>query len=136
MTREEREELAQRICNFYIDAANKSSKTTVNHFMEKGILRQTIYNILNKYLKYGQTKFLPRSGRPLELSKGQINQLVKCVNNHCGVSQRKLAKRFHVHQSTISRNLRARTSVVIRKRRKAPKMNNKAQEKKVANYTK
>jgi len=48
MTREEREELAQRICNFDIDAANKSYKTTVNYFMKQGIPRQTIYN--NYYL--------------------------------------------------------------------------------------
>ena len=59
MTREEREALAQRIINFYMNAYNKSCKTTVKHFTKQGFSRQTIYNILNKYLKYGATKFLP-----------------------------------------------------------------------------
>ena len=129
MTRQEREAVAQRICNFYIDASNKSVKTTVNYFMKQGFPRQTIYNIINKYLKYGQTTFLPRTGRPLKLSNRKLNQLVKCVNNRYGVSQRKLAYRFGVNQSTISRNLRQRTPIVIRKRRKAPQMNNQEQAK-------
>jgi len=129
MTREEREALAQRICNFYIDASNKSIKATVNYFMKQGFPRRTIYNIINKYLKYGRTTFFPRTGRPFKLSNKKLNQLVKSVNNRCGVSQRKLARRFGVNQSTISRNLRQRTSIVIRKRRKIPKMNNKEQAK-------
>ena len=67
MTREERETLTQRICNFYINSSNKSRKTTVNYFIKQGIARTTIYNILNKYLKYEQTKFLPRNGRLVKL---------------------------------------------------------------------
>jgi len=67
MIRDERETLAQRISNFYIDSSNKSRKTTVNYFIKQDIARTTIYNILNKYLKYEQTKFLPRNGRPVKL---------------------------------------------------------------------
>ena len=65
--REGRETLAQRICNFYIDSSNKSRRTPVNYSIKQGIARTTIYNILNKYLKYGQTKFLPRDGHPMKL---------------------------------------------------------------------
>ncbi len=68
MTREEREALAARICNFYIDSSNKSCKTTVNYFIKQGVPRRTVYNILNKFLKYGQTKFLSKTGRPFKLS--------------------------------------------------------------------
>ena len=57
-----------------------------------------------------------------------MNNIVKSVNNRCGLSQRKIARRFKVHYSTMSRNLQRRTSVVIRKRRKAPKMNNEQQQ--------
>ena len=67
MIRDERETLAQRISNFYIDSSNKSRKTTFNYFIKQDIARTTIYNILNKYLKYEQTKFLPRNGRPVKL---------------------------------------------------------------------
>ena len=127
MTREEREALAQRTCNFYIDTSNKSIKTTGNYFIKQGIPRRTIYNIINKYLKYGRTTFFPRTGRPFKLSNQKLNQLVKSVNNRCGVCKRKLARRFGVNQSTTSRNLRQKTSIVIRKRRKVPKMNNQEQ---------
>ena len=43
MTREEREALEQRICNFYYDPAKKSVKTTVNYFKKQSIPK---YNIL------------------------------------------------------------------------------------------
>ncbi|CAF3754543.1 unnamed protein product [Rotaria sordida] len=129
MTRDEREALSQRICNFYYDSANKSVKTTVNYFIKQNIPRRIIYYILNKYLKYGITKDRPRSGRRLKLSDKKLKDIVKSVNNRTGVSQRKIAKDSHVHHSTISRNLRRRTSIRIRKRRMAPKMNSEDQEK-------
>jgi len=129
MTRDEREALSQRICNFYCDSANKSVKTTVKYFVKQNIPQRTIYYILNKYLKYGITKDRPRSGRPLKLSDKKLKQIVKSVNNRTGVSQRELAKDSHVHHSTISRNLRKRTSIRIRKRRTAPKMDSQDQDK-------
>ena len=60
----------------------------------------------------------------LKLSKKNLNNIVKSVNNRCDLSQRKVEQRLKVHYSTISHNLRRRTSIVIRKRRKAPKMDN------------
>ena len=51
------------------------------------------------------------------------------MNNRSGISQRKIGRRFHVHHSTISRNFRKRTSIRIRKRRMAPKMDSENQEK-------
>ena len=129
MTRAEREALSQRICNFYHDSSNKSVKTTVNYFIKQGIPRRTIYYVLNKYLKYGTAKDQPRCGHPLKLTGRMLKDMVKSVNNRSGVSQRKLARRFHVHQSTVSRNLRTRTLIRIRTRRKAPKMDNEHQEK-------
>ena len=128
MTRDEREALSQRICNFYCDSASKSVKTTVNYFKKQNVPQSTIYYVLKKYLRYETTKDLSRSGRPVKLSTKDLKRLVKSVNNRCNLSQRKLARRFLVHQSTISRNLRQRTSVVIRKRKKAPKMASKEQE--------
>lgn len=129
MTRDEREALAQRVCNFYHDSSNNSVKTTVNYFIKQNIPRSTIYFILKKYLKYDTMKDRTRSGRPVKLSDKDLKVIVKSVNNRCGLSQRKIARRFRVHQSTISRNLRRRTSVRIMKRRVAPKMDNEDQEK-------
>ena len=81
MTREEREALSQRICNFYYDSAKKSVKTTINYFKKQNIPQGTIYYVLKKYLQYGTTKDLSRSGRPLKLSKKSLNNIVKSVNN-------------------------------------------------------
>ena len=120
MTRDEREALEQRICNFYCDSANKSVKI---YFVKENIPRRTTYYILNKYLKYGTTKDQPRSGRPLKFSDKILKNIVKSVNNRSGVSQRKIGRRrYHVHQSTVSRKLRKRTSIHIRKRQTPSKM--------------
>ena len=116
MTREQREVLSQRIYNFYCDAANKSVKTTINHFKNQNIPQNTVCYILKKYLRYGTTKAVSRSGRPVKLSTKDLNRLVKFVNNRCSLSQRKLGRRFRVHQSTISRNLQQRTSIIAQKR--------------------
>ena len=48
MTREQREVLSQRICNFYCDAANKSVKTTINYFKKQNIPQNTVYYISKK----------------------------------------------------------------------------------------
>ncbi|CAF4685028.1 unnamed protein product, partial [Rotaria socialis] len=112
MTRDEREALSQ-----------------LHYFVKQNIPRRTIYYILNKYLRYGIARDQPRSGRPLKLSNKKLNDIVKSVNNRSGISQRKIGRRFHVHHSTISRNLRRRTSIRIRKRQTAPKMDSEDQEK-------
>ena len=129
MTRGEREALSQRIVHFYLDSANNSVKTTVNYFIKQNIPRRTVYYILNKYLKYGITNDQPRKGLPVKLSNKTLEGIVKSVNNRCGISQRKIARRFKVHQSTVSHNLRKRTSILIRKRHTAPKMDSEDQEK-------
>ncbi|CAF1611100.1 unnamed protein product [Rotaria magnacalcarata] len=55
--------------------------------------------------------------------------MVKSINNKTGVSQREIARRYKAHHSTICRALKRRTSIVIRKRKKAPKMDSYDQEK-------
>ena len=78
---------------------------------------------------HGTNKFLPRKGRTVKITNQQLNGLVKAVSNKTGISQHQLAKRYRVHRTTISRTLGKRTPVVIRKRRKVPKMESEEQEK-------
>ena len=118
MAREEREALEQRSGNFYYESAKTSLKTTVNYFKKQNVPQSTRHYVLQKYSQYETTKDLSWNARPLKLSKKNLKNIVKFVNNRCGLSQRKLARRFKVHYSTISRNLRRRTSIVIRKRSK------------------
>ena len=73
MTHEEREALSQDICNFYYDSAKKPIKTTVNYFKNLNAHQSTICYALKKYLSYGTTKDLSRSGHPLKLSKKNLN---------------------------------------------------------------
>ena len=129
MARQEREDTAKRVCNFYEDAASHSVKTTINYFKKCDIPERTLRYILKKYLTYETTKFLPRKGRPVKINDWLLNELVSTINNKTGLSQRQIARRYNVHQSTINRTLRKRTSVLIRKRRKEPKMNSDNQEK-------
>ena len=92
MIREEREALSQRICNFYYDSAKKSVKTTVDDFKKQTVPQSTRYYVLKKYVQHGTTKDLSRSGRPIKLSKKNLNNIVKSVNNRCGLSPRQIAQ--------------------------------------------
>ena len=92
MTREEREALSQRICNFYYDSAKKSVKTMVNYLRNQNVPQSTISYVLQKFLQCETTMDLSRSGRSLKLSRKNLNNIVKSVNNRCGLSQSKIAR--------------------------------------------
>jgi transposase len=81
----------------------------ISHFVKAGIPHSTLYRILTKYAEHGKTTFFLKSGRPTKISTQQVKTLVKTVNNKTGISQRKLARRFAVSQSTISRVLKRKS---------------------------
>ena len=116
----ESEQLAKRVVTFYNNAGGHVMKQTAAHFKKEKVPERTIYNIISKYIKYNTTEFRPKSGRPRKISDQKLRSLVKSVEDRAGVSQRRLARRFNVSQSTISRNLKARTSVRVYQRRSAP----------------
>ena len=97
MTRQEREDIAKRVCNFHEDAASYSVKATINYFKKRDIRERIILYILKKYLTYGTTKFLPRKGRPVKINDRLLNELVSTINNKTGLSQRQIARRYNVH---------------------------------------
>ena len=84
MTREQREVLEQRICNFYCEAAKKSVKTTINYFKKQNIPQNTVYYIFKKISTIWNDRRLF-----LKWSSSQIihKRFVKSVNNRCGLSQ-------------------------------------------------
>jgi hypothetical protein len=86
MTRQEREELAKRVCNFYEDASNRSVKTTMNYFKKRNVPEKTIRYMLRKYLVHKTTYFLPRKGCPTKINDHQLDGLVKTINNRTGLS--------------------------------------------------
>ena len=64
-----------------------------------------------------------KSGRSPKISDKEVQSLDKT-----GISQHRLGRQFGVHQSTISRILKKRTSVKIFTRRKAPKYRDENQK--------
>ena len=64
---------------------------------------------------------MPKGGRPKQISDQQFQTLVNSIDNKAGMSQCRLARRFGLSQSTISRHLKKRTLIRIHKRRSAPK---------------
>ena len=128
MKQRAREGLAGLVVDYHLQQANCSVKTSVSHFVELGFSRSTVYRILKKYSEHGTTDFFPKSGRKPKISDQQLKVLVKSVDNKTGISQRKLARKFGVSQSTVSRTLKNRTQVKILKRKTAPKYSNEDQE--------
>jgi len=117
----ESEMLAKRVVTFFKNESKEVLKHTVNHFKKENVPVRTIYNIITRYHKHNSTNYLPKTGRPKKISDQELKTLVRLVDNKVGVSQRRLGRRFGVNQSTISRNLKKRTSVRVYKRRSAPK---------------
>jgi transposase len=127
LTQREHEDLPKSIVTFHDNDSNHIVKTTVSHFVKQGIPCQTIYDILKKYKEYA-IKFLPKSGRPSKIFVKEVKALVRSVTNKTGVSQRRLGRRFSVHQSTISRIIKDQTTIKIYKQKSGPKYTNDDQQ--------
>ena len=108
MTRSEREYLlATRIVRHYVNIADRQKKITVNHFLQERIPRPTIYWIIKKFEESDVIGGKPRSGRPDKLLKQQLTRLKRLTDQKTGISLRKIAPKFDVDISTISRDLKA-----------------------------
>lgn len=124
MTRSEREYLAKRIVQHYVNIANHEKKITVNHFLQERIPRPTIYRIIKKYEESGTIGDKPRTGRPKKLSTQQLTRLKRLTDQKTGISLRQIAPKFNINISTISRQLKA-MGITYRKRKRAPKYTEK-----------
>jgi transposase len=127
MTRSEREHLAKRIVQHYVNISNRQKKITVNHFAQEQVPRRTIYDIIKKFEEFGIVGDRPRSGPPKKLSTQQLTQLKRLTDQKTGISLRGLAPKFDVNFSTIGRNLKA-IGIMYRKKKRAPKYTNKQLE--------
>ena len=107
MTRSEREYLAKRIVQHYVNIADRQKKITVNHFLQERIPRPTIHRIIKKFEESSVISNKPRGGRPDKLSKQQLTRLKRLNDQKTGISLRKIAPKFDVDISTISRHLKA-----------------------------
>ena len=79
MTRQEHEYTASRVVQYYENVADRNKIVTVCHFIEEGIPRRTIYNILKRYEESHSIEFKKIPGRPAVLSSPEKVIRVKRV---------------------------------------------------------
>ena len=102
----EREFFRKRLENFFVKNPQIKKSEVVHHFVQEGIARKTVYNVLNRR-KNGQPILEDkRPGRPSSWTSSMKGKLKRLVNNRKGVSQRKLGSKFNKHQTTISRQIK------------------------------
>ena len=124
MTCSEREYLSKRIVQHYVNMADRQKKITVNHFLQERIPHPTIYWIIKKFEESGVIGDKPRSCHPDKLSKQQLTRLKRLTDQKTGISLRKIAPKFDVDISTISRHLKV-MGITYRKKKRAPKYTDK-----------
>ena len=124
MTRSEREYLAKRIVQHYVNIADRQKKITV---LQERIPCPTIYWIIKKFEESGIIGGKPRRDRPDKLSKQQLTRLKRLTDQKTGISLRKIAPKFDVDISTISRHLKA-MGITYREKKRAPKYADKQLE--------
>ena len=96
-------------------------KMTAHHFMDQGIPKSTIYEILDRLERTGSVVRKRGSGRKaVKMDRRKREALRRAVDHKTGISQRELAVRFGCNQSYISRTIR-RLKIMCRKRVKVPK---------------
>lgn len=124
----ERFALQNRVKNFFVKNPEISKADAANHFIQEGICKKTAYNYINRELEGQALQVKKKSDNSSTWDKAKLAKLKRLTNNRKGVSQRKLAKKFNVNQSTISRQL-AKMKITYRKREKTPKYNEAQRQK-------
>ena len=90
------------IADFYFRHPGKPKSFTVNHFCLQGIPLITTYGILNKLLERGTVARTPGcGGLNKKLSQAKCGAIIRHNVDKKGVSQRTLARKHNVSQSTI-----------------------------------
>ena len=127
MTRSEREYLAKRIVQHYVNIADSQKKITVNHFLQRRIPRPTIYRIIKKFEESGVIGDKTRSGRPDKLSKQQLTRLKRLTDQKTGISLRKIATKIRCRYFN-NKSAFERYGCNISKKKRAPKYTDKQLE--------
>ena len=108
------------IVKFYNDHQDAGKPFTCKHFQAMGVPRRTIYSVLARYQERGDTSRKQGSGRPaVKLTKAAKKHLVKAASDKKAVSSRKLAKKYGVDRSYVSKVL-AEANCSWHKRERAP----------------
>lgn len=112
--------LTRAIENFRVQNPNKKKSEVVNHFLQEGFARQTIYDHINRLDNPQRKKKGRGRERPPTFTAAKQKKLKRLAKNRVGVSCRKLAPVLSTSKSTISYHLK-KMSLSFRKRQKTPK---------------
>jgi len=108
----------QLIWHFYQENIQLGKAYTVKHFELMKISKRTTYNILKSA---SADRKEGSGGHNKLMTVLEENQLKRLVNGKSGVSQRKLAAKFNVSQTTIAKKIK-KVGLKYRKKKKVPKV--------------
>jgi transposase len=122
--RRQREEVANRVCHYYENVAGRSKKETVCHFMEEGIPKSTLYDILSRFKEHGSAKFKNIPGRPVAVGRKKLEaKILKLFKKDPNLSERKAAALCGVSKSTLHQIKVEKLGIKSHVRRSAPHYN-------------
>jgi hypothetical protein len=105
LKKQEREFFRKVLENFIVKNPHSRQFQVVDHFVQEGIARKTVYNDLNR-CKNGQLIVCDtRIGPPSFWTSSMKVKFKRLVNHRKGVSQSKLNKKIYKNQTAIGRQI-------------------------------
>lgn len=111
----------EMVARFYQQNKDQGKSYTVKHFEKMNLSRSTTYDIINRIVqKIPIARKQRKTPAISKIDRNMKKRLKNLVENRTGVSQKKLAQKFNVVQSTISYNIQ-KLGIRYRKRKTVPK---------------
>ena len=76
------------------------------HFTKQGIAQSRIYKTITRMQIGGPIKDNKKTGHSTKWTGAKKKQLKRLANNRTGVSQRRIGRKFDVHQTTVGRKIK------------------------------
>ena len=112
----------KRVYEFYLANRSQGKIFTVNHFKAENFARRTIYNIIERAEHDSGHERVKGSGRiAKKMKKKDVKRIKNMFDHRDAVSQSQAARKFDCTQQYISKTLRTKTSIRLRKKKTIPK---------------
>ena len=121
MKKDERDALAKRIIEFYLNVANRSTKLTWHHFKVEKVSKTTCYRIIRRYEATNQTVTRSPPGRPAAImDESTVSSVARLLARNPCISEAELARRLKLAVSTVGYIKRLKLDLRSRKKVRAP----------------
>lgn len=118
----ERQLIANRVVQFYINFANYNKLETVRHFTAEGEKQRTVYSILKRYENNGTALLKKSKGRNRTVGSPKIEKKVERFLVVKGLSERETARQLGIPQPTVHK-IKIRLGIKSNKCTEVPKYN-------------